>query len=429
MDVESATRAETRQRGTARAIPQRGKRGQSLVEFALILPLLMLLLLLVVDFGRAYMGWVELNNAARVAANYAAQNPTGPFGTAYASLVSTDATGSNCPLPSPIPAPTFPNGTQLGAQAQVTLTCQFHLIVSAFPGFGQLLPNPATLSATAYFPVRTGSTPVVPPTCPNGTGPTATITASPPSGSAPLPVTVTFAITSTGSPTSYSVDYGDGSTVSGNSAPPPTLTHTYTSADQPNGFSSSTGLPNSVGPYTVVLTVSNGCSSIASTTVDISGLTAWFAWSPGTPTAGQAVAFTDESFTSSGAGTTLGPSNASSWSWTFGDPNATGSNNTSTVQDPSHTYSLPGIYTVTLTVSNGTATATTSQPIQVAGCTVPGLGGLAVTAAQAAWTDAGFTSNLVINGTGQYVATQSVPSGTLDTTCARSMTVTTTSTP
>jgi PKD repeat protein len=409
-------------------IHRRG-RGQSVVEFALVLPLLMLLLLLVVDFGRAYMGWVELNNAARVAANYAAQNPTGPFGTAYASLVSTDATGSNCPLPSPIPAPTFPNGTQLGAQAQVTLTCQFHLIVSAFPGFGQLLPNPATLSATAYFPVRTGLAPVVASTCTSGTAPTATITASSTYGSAPLPVTVTFTITSTGSPTSYSVDYGDGSTASGSGAPPTTLTHTYTSADQPNGFDSSTGLPNSVGPYTVVLTVSNACGSYSNDTqVDISGLTAWFAWSPGTPTAGQAVAFTDESFTSSGQGSTLGSSNASSWSWNFGDPNATGSNkNTSTVQDPSHTYGVAGTYTVSLTVSNGSATATTLRPIQVAGCIVPGLGGDTTSAAQAAWTAAGFVSNLVVQGSGQYVATQSVTSGTLDTTCAIQMHVTTTS--
>ena len=38
-------------------------RGQALVEFAFILPILVLLLLLAVDFGRVFFGWVALNNA------------------------------------------------------------------------------------------------------------------------------------------------------------------------------------------------------------------------------------------------------------------------------------------------------------------------------------------------------------------------------
>ena len=57
----------------ARAQP----RGQALVEFALILPLLVLLLLLAIDFGRVFFGWVALNNAARIAANEAAVQPAG----------------------------------------------------------------------------------------------------------------------------------------------------------------------------------------------------------------------------------------------------------------------------------------------------------------------------------------------------------------
>ena len=50
-------------------------RGQSLVEFALVLPLILLLMLIAIDFGRVFLGWVGLNNAARVAANYAAMHP------------------------------------------------------------------------------------------------------------------------------------------------------------------------------------------------------------------------------------------------------------------------------------------------------------------------------------------------------------------
>jgi PKD repeat protein len=40
-----------------------------------------------------------------------------------------------------------------------------------------------------------------------------------------------------------------------------------------------------------------------------------------------------------------------SWAWDFGDPGS-GSDNTSTIQNPLHTYASPGTYTVTLTPSN-----------------------------------------------------------------------------
>jgi PKD repeat protein len=61
----------------------------------------------------------------------------------------------------------------------------------------------------------------------------------------------------------------------------------------------------------------------------------------GTPTTGLiplTVAFTDLS-----TGTPTG------WRWTFGD---TGAGNTSTLRNPSHTYTAPGTYSVNLTVSN-----------------------------------------------------------------------------
>jgi len=50
-------------------------RGQTIVEFALTLPVLILLLLFAIDFGRVFLGWISLNNAARVGANYAAMHP------------------------------------------------------------------------------------------------------------------------------------------------------------------------------------------------------------------------------------------------------------------------------------------------------------------------------------------------------------------
>ena len=52
------------------------RRGQGLVEFALILPLLVLFVLIAIDFGRIYFSYVQISNAAREAANYGSLNPT-----------------------------------------------------------------------------------------------------------------------------------------------------------------------------------------------------------------------------------------------------------------------------------------------------------------------------------------------------------------
>ncbi len=47
-------------------------RGQSLVEFTLILPIIMILLLLVADFGRLFAAGITIESAARTAAEVAA---------------------------------------------------------------------------------------------------------------------------------------------------------------------------------------------------------------------------------------------------------------------------------------------------------------------------------------------------------------------
>lgn len=47
------------------------RRGQTLVEFALTLPILLLLMFGVIEFGRIFQAWVTLQNAARTAIRYA----------------------------------------------------------------------------------------------------------------------------------------------------------------------------------------------------------------------------------------------------------------------------------------------------------------------------------------------------------------------
>ncbi len=56
--------------------PDRGLRGQSMVEMALILPLFALFLVMTVDFGRAFFSYIQITNAAREAAAYGATVPT-----------------------------------------------------------------------------------------------------------------------------------------------------------------------------------------------------------------------------------------------------------------------------------------------------------------------------------------------------------------
>jgi len=67
----------------------KSERGTSLVELALLLPVLGLLLLGVIDFGRAYYLSIEVQNAAEAGALYGSQNITDTAG--MQSAATTDA--------------------------------------------------------------------------------------------------------------------------------------------------------------------------------------------------------------------------------------------------------------------------------------------------------------------------------------------------
>ena len=157
-------------------------RGQSLVEFALSAPVVLLMVLFGVDFGRVFLGWVTLTNAARSAANFAAINPNAwgalPNSAAQAEFVNrinNEASGINCTMPDPLPIPTFPNGSGLGSPAVVSLTCRFSLIT---PLIGNIIGSSIPVSVTASFPIRSGVIAGVP-TSTNGTLPTVAPSAAP----------------------------------------------------------------------------------------------------------------------------------------------------------------------------------------------------------------------------------------------------------
>ncbi len=64
----------------------REERGQSIVEFALILPILLLLLAIVFDIGRAMYAYMYVTHSAREAAWVAAQRPWDTNGVRQAAL-------------------------------------------------------------------------------------------------------------------------------------------------------------------------------------------------------------------------------------------------------------------------------------------------------------------------------------------------------
>jgi Flp pilus assembly protein TadG len=65
----------TVQRDTRKVGQRRRERGQSLVETAIVFPILLLLLAAVVDFGRAFDAYIVLTNAAREGARWGSVNP------------------------------------------------------------------------------------------------------------------------------------------------------------------------------------------------------------------------------------------------------------------------------------------------------------------------------------------------------------------
>jgi hypothetical protein len=77
-------------------ISRRRRSGQTLVEFALTLPILLVLLFGIIEFGRIFQAWVTLQNAARAAARYAT---TGQYNVTLYPLVTNGSDDPNSVVP------------------------------------------------------------------------------------------------------------------------------------------------------------------------------------------------------------------------------------------------------------------------------------------------------------------------------------------
>jgi Flp pilus assembly protein TadG len=134
-----------------------GQGGQSLVEFALALPVLLLILLGLADFGRAFFYTTMIANAARSGAEYAAtQAGAGANATTIGYKVCNE-TGfvaysptATCPGLTTTVTPSPPIAG--GPDVTVTVTYSFELI-SAYLVGRIIGTDPIALRAQATYPV------------------------------------------------------------------------------------------------------------------------------------------------------------------------------------------------------------------------------------------------------------------------------------
>ena len=137
----------------------RSRRGGAAVELAVLFPIILLILIGIVDYGRVFYTWVQVSNAARAGAEWGGQdfsteNDTATM-TAVAKADGVDA-GTLTPVSSRVcECSQVPRDCSLGAcpggaapevYTKVVISKTVNMFLS-YPG----LPPSVTISRTAYF--------------------------------------------------------------------------------------------------------------------------------------------------------------------------------------------------------------------------------------------------------------------------------------
>lgn len=135
-----------------RAFGRHGRdRGATAVEFALLLPLLLLIIFGTIDFGRALNAQITLTEAAREGARLAALGQPNVVPRTEAAAVGLSPVG--------VAVTACPTGAGPNANAVVNVSYTFNFItpVGAFAGLfgGGGFGAPITLTATGVMPCET----------------------------------------------------------------------------------------------------------------------------------------------------------------------------------------------------------------------------------------------------------------------------------
>jgi PKD repeat protein len=329
-------------------------RGQAVVEFALILPVFLLLLLIAVDFGRLFFTHVEVNNAAREGAHFAAKSPTDTLGIATRVGLETNTqsqqgaqsalltTTEICAdyLGASIACSSAAAGVGRGNTIRVNVSQPFTFFTPLINGFfnNNLVLNASATATVLDYAAAPGAT-------------------SPP-GACPLP-TASFTVTVTGlsvfvdpsasrpniglcNISGYNWNWGDGftavGTATGNNYPNPPI-------DPLEG----PGYP-APGTYTITLEVTDQAGSATATQSVTVGSVA-----TNPPCTIPIASFTylqdpldQKKFTFHDTSTVAYPDRCgiATWAWDFGDGTL------GNAQNPTVTYSGANNHTVKLTVTN-----------------------------------------------------------------------------
>ena len=120
------------------------ERGQALVELAIVLPILLLILMGIFDFGRIFHGYLSVTTAAREAARQASLGRTDAeiYATAFASATPLEAAQLVVTV-----TPGFNTRTP-GTNIEVIIKYQYKILT---PIMQKFLPNPFVVIGKAVM--------------------------------------------------------------------------------------------------------------------------------------------------------------------------------------------------------------------------------------------------------------------------------------
>jgi Flp pilus assembly protein TadG len=126
------------------------EQGQSLVEFALTLPLLLLIVLGTIDLGLGFRTYISLTNAAREGARWISINPTDPPGAQ--ERIEQEAENNGGISAGSYTVTFSPNKSQYSAGEKVTVSInyEYEMLLGALTGLPDM-PFEARATMTVLY--------------------------------------------------------------------------------------------------------------------------------------------------------------------------------------------------------------------------------------------------------------------------------------